>query len=146
MRRIDIMLGIAFVALVLGLVFLPDLIERWREPEPAAQSVPVEPEPVAEPAQAALDPGALRERVSGILLLHEACASRFPDFAAESAQTLEAWKQHHAATLAAGADLDFHIVFGEGAGDTAKSAEEELALCEGNLEAMREDLGTGSTE
>ncbi|HEX7030394.1 MAG TPA: hypothetical protein VF254_07340 [Gammaproteobacteria bacterium] len=147
MRKTDILLVILFIVFVLGLAFGPDLVSKWRA-DKAADTAPEidEPAPVdTAPAPARpVDPEVELERVSGLLMLHQACARRFEDFAAKSQPLVEAWKAHHAATLAKREELDFHIVIaapeGQDAAATAKAGAEELALCEGNLEAMRADL------
>lgn len=153
MRRIDIVLAVLFVALVVGLVFLPDLIARWRAAEAPEASVTEQtaPPPVVDSQPSATgevrtpyDPDIAIERVSGILMLHQACVNRFEGFDARSRETLEAWKRHHAETLAKVEEQDFHIVLAprEDIDRTAeaKANEEELALCERNLEAMQTDL------
>ncbi len=155
MRRIDIVLAVLFVAAVVGLVFLPDLIGKWRtaqETETAAvetapANVPQESETAEEEArlEAPVDPEVERERVSGILMLHKACVNRFEGFDARSRETLDAWKQHHASIFASGGvEHDFHIVLAprkDMERDAKRQADtEEFALCERNLEAMQADL------
>ncbi|HEX7030295.1 MAG TPA: hypothetical protein VF254_06845 [Gammaproteobacteria bacterium] len=149
MRRTDIALALGFVILVLGLVFLPDLISSWRagEDRPMTTAEPVAPEPEAEAAirREPLDPEEELERVTGMLMLHEACADRFEGFAERAEPVVASWRELNAATLdQPAAEPDFHIVFGEAEGletetvQEAKAAEREL--CEGNLEAMRSEI------
>ena len=156
MRRIDIVLALLFVALVAGLVLLPDVISRWRADDAAKPPAAVEAEP-ADPVDPAdtqppagvrtpYDPEVERERVSGMLMLHQACVNRFEGFDARTRETLAEGKQHHAAVFAAGGvEQDFLIVLAprEDVDDASKGAanKEELALCERNVEAMQADVG-----
>lgn len=159
MRRTDIALAVGFVVLVLALVFLPDLISRWRTDETPTVTIdtPVtEPAVVPEPETGAaprepLDPEDEMERVRGMLMLHEACAERIDGFAERARPVIESWRELNAATLRnPAAEPDFRIVFGEAeglppeAGEGAKAAEREL--CEGNLEAMREEVDGAASE
>lgn len=96
-----------------------------------------------------MNPEAELERVTGMLMLHNACANRFDGFDQQARPTLEAWKRHHADTFARrGAEPDFHIVLAEpeasGDADGAPAHTEERALCERNLDAMRADIGEDS--
>ena len=160
MRRTDIALAVGFVVLVLALVFLPDLVSKWRADEPPPVTLD---EPLAEPAvlpeaqteaeepREPLDPADEMERVRGMLMLHEACAERFEGFAERSQPVMNAWRELNAATLQnPAAEPDFRIVFGEAeglepkAGEGAKAAERDL--CEGNLEAMREEVDRAASQ
>lgn len=153
MRRTDIALAVGFVILVLGLVFLPDMISRWgaEDEAPVTAIEPVEPEKPAETAarREPLDPEAELERVRGMLMLHEACAERIEGFAERSNAVMESWRELNAATLAKpAAQPDFHIVFGEAEGLEAEQTRDvkaaERELCEGNLEAMRTEVEQAS--
>ena len=50
MRRIDIVLAVLFVAAVVGLVFLPDLIGKWRTAQ-ETETAAVETAPANVPLQ-----------------------------------------------------------------------------------------------
>ena len=73
MRRIDIVLAVLFVALVVGIVFLPDLIAEWRAaetPQPVVEETPPPAAPETQPktqaeVQTPYDPDVAIERVSG---------------------------------------------------------------------------------
>lgn len=153
MRRIDIALAIGFVILVLGLIFLPDLISKWRadddaavvNTEPVTTETPVELPVEDKGEREPLDPEEELERVRGMLMLHQACADRIEGFAERSQPVMESWRELNAATLEKPeARPDFHIVFGEAEGlepevtQDVKGAEREL--CEGNLESMRAEV------
>lgn len=148
MRRTDILLAILVVVLAAGLIFGPPLYRKWRESSDTANAEPPPEPPVArverEPAPDAAQDRAEVERVGGMLMLYKACANRFDGFDTRSRDLFETWKQQNAATLAArGAELDFHIVLADPAGierDGETAHEEERALCERNLDAMRADL------
>lgn len=150
MRRTDMLLAILVVALAVGLILGPPLYREWQE------STQAKTEPVLAPAVAEVerDPAtgagpkialAEVERVSGMLMLYKACANRFDGFDTKARPVFESWKQQNAETLAKrGAELDFHIVLADPAGiernETEPGHEEERALCERNLDAMRADL------
>lgn len=149
MRRIDILLAVAFVLVVLGFVFLPDLVAKWRAEKAMEETAAVEPAPVETVETEAVpevpvDPAVELERVSGMLMLHQACVNRFEGFDAESRDTLAEWKARNAETLARRGEQDFHIVLAPQEGldekERAKADAEERVLCERNVEAMQAEL------
>lgn len=156
MSRYDLILGVIVVGLIVVLVFVgPSLLDAWRGEETVEQTAepveaPAEPELEAQ-AENVIDPetAARVEHVNGIIMLYQACANRFEGFDERGRDTLAAWREHHADTLAMqGAEPDFHIVLrrpGETSDEAREKADaEELALCERNLEVMRQDLEAAS--
>lgn len=151
MKRNDVLLALLVVVLAVAVILGPAIYSEWRDKsEPAERAATVEPaangtvgsEPAA--GQAALDEAAEVERVTGMLMLYQACANRIDGFDSQGRAVFEAWKSHHAATLEKrGTELDFHIVLADPEGlengsDAARAEEREL--CERNLTAMREEL------
>src|SRR5690606_28235434 len=114
MSRYDLILAVIVVGLIVVLVFVgPSLLDAWRGEDAVEQAEPVmaPEETEAEVAEAAIDPetAARVERVSGILMLYQACANRFEGFDEQGRDTLAAWRERHADTLAMqGAEPDFH--------------------------------------
>ena len=152
MSRYDIVLAVIVVGLIVVLVFIgPSLLDVWRgEPEPVEEAVPEV--PAAEQAAEVIDSqtAAKVERVSGVIMLYQACANRFEGFDERGRDVLAQWRQLHAETLAMqGAEPDFHIVLrrpGESSDEARTKADaEELALCERNLEVMRKDIEAAET-
>lgn len=148
MRRTEILLAILVVAIVVGLAFGPALLEKWRADDSAETEVAVEaesPDSAAQSEVASAKMNAELERVTGILMLHQACVNRFQGFDAKARPIMEAWKNRHAETLERrGGEPDFHIVLApppggkDAAGETPGA--EERALCERNLDVMKADL------
>lgn len=159
MKRSDIMLALLIIGVLVALaIAVPYLLDTWRATEstpadevsdmadgtPQPDGVPVEDE---EEVRLDAQTAAELERVSGMLMLHRACANRFHGFDAEGRDTVERWKHLHADLLArrGGAEPDFHIVLAEpeaGQGQRGDEQAEERGLCERNLEAMRTELTT----
>lgn len=159
MKRSDIMLALLVIGVLIAFaIAAPYLLSAWR----ATESTPADevsdvvdgtPAPPGEPVQeeeVSLDTetAAELERVTGMLMLHQACANRFHGFEAEGRDTVQRWKQLHADLLAQrrGAEPDFHIVLAEPEATRDQEGtgkqEEERALCERNLEAMRAELSS----
>lgn len=155
MRRSDILLALLVVVLAVGLILGPPLWKKWRDSERDLEAPPVaaeEPLPVerktdaAEVENAELSERAEVERVSGMLMLYNACANRIDGFDDRHRAVFETWKQRHADTLAKrGSELDFHIVLADPEGmerdQDEKAREEERLLCERNVEAMQAGKG-----
>lgn len=156
MRKTDILLIVLFIVLILGIAFGPGLIEQWRARDAgtgiAEQAQEPETVDLDESEQSTQrippDQEAEVERVSGMLMLHKACVERFEDFGNESSEVAAAWEKQYGELLAVKPEQDFRIVLAQPQGlDEAakeKARNEELALCQHNLEAMRADLAGSS--
>lgn len=150
MRKTDILLVVLFVVLILGIAFGPGLIEQWRTRDAGAGGADhVEPETVdvaesEERESVSPEQAEEAERVSGMLMLHQACVERFDDLGQDADDVTTAWEERYQDLLTQQPERDFRIVLAqpEGLEESARerARAEERALCEHNLEAMRAQL------
>lgn len=155
MRKTDILLVVLFVVLILGIAFGPGLIEQWRNRDAGSDVAErVEPETVdltAGDERETISPEQAEEaeRVSGMLMLHQACVERFDDLGQDADDVTTAWEDRYQDLLAQQPERDFRIVLAqpEGLEEAARerARAEERALCEHNLEAMRAQLAENET-
>lgn len=155
MRRTDILLVVLFIVLILGIAFGPGLVEQWRtrdaDIEVAEQVEPASVDAAGNEESNALSPEQAEEaeRISGMLMLHQACSERFDDLDADAEAVATAWEQRHKDLLANQPKQDFRIVLAQPEGlDEAqrqKARVEERALCQQNLDAMRAQIAEGDS-